>query len=145
MVLENDYYVTMNHKKIRRIMRKFNLVAKVRFQAQPYKKIAQATQEHKTCPNVLNRQFDQKEPRKVLLTDITYLYYGSGQPAYLSCVKDGATREIVAYHLSTSLKMDLVYQTFVKLSESLNGLIHPEGILHSDQGFHYTHPEFQLE
>jgi putative transposase len=142
MILENDYFVEMNHKKIRRIMRKFNLVAKVR-QINPYKKMAKATQEHKTLPNLLNREFDQGEPGKVLLTDITYVYYGAAQPAYLSCVKDSSTREIVAYHLSRTLKMDLVYCTLDKLSVALGDLVHPEAMIHSDQGFHYTHPEFQ--
>lgn len=55
-------------------MRKYNLVAKVR-QANTYRKMAQATQEHKTWANPLKRQFDQGEPEKVLLTDITYLKY----------------------------------------------------------------------
>ncbi|RDU35857.1 IS3 family transposase, partial [Neobacillus piezotolerans] len=63
--------------------------------------------------------------------------------AYLSCVKDAATREIVAYHLSINLKMDIVYQTLKKLRQSFKGMVHPGAILHSDQGFHYTHPEFQ--
>jgi putative transposase len=142
MILENDYFVEMNHKKIRRIMRKFNLVAKVR-QINPYKKMAKATQEHKTLSNLLNREFDQGEPGKVLLTDITYVYYGAAQPAYLSCVKDSSTMEIVAYHLSKTLKMDLVYCTLDKLSVALGDLVHPEAMIHSDQGFHYTHPEFQ--
>lgn len=142
MILENDYYVVMNHKKIRRLMRKFNLVTKIR-KMNPYRKMAKATQEHKTLPNLLNREFDQEEPGKVLLTDITYVYYGTGQPAYLSCVKDASTREILAYHLSRNLKMNIVYETLNKLSDSINGLVHPEALLHSDQGFHYTHPEFQ--
>ncbi|MBT2698991.1 transposase [Bacillus sp. ISL-40] len=30
MILENDYFVEMNHKKIRRLMRKYQLIAKVR-------------------------------------------------------------------------------------------------------------------
>ena len=142
MILENDYYVVMNHKKIRRIMRKFHLMTVVR-QAKPYRKIAKATQEHKTLPNVLQRQFDQGEPQKVLLTDITYLHYSNGQVAYLSCVKDGATREIIAYQLSTSLKLEIAIQTLKNLTLSLGENIHPEAILHSDQGVHYTHPAFQ--
>lgn len=142
MILENDYYVVMNHKKIRRVMRKFNLMANVR-QANPYRKMAQASQEHKTLANVLGRQFDQGEPQKVLLTDITYLYYGNGQPAYLSCIKDGSTREILAYYLSTNLKLDIAIQTLKNLASSLDTNIHPEAILHSDQGVHYTHPTFQ--
>jgi putative transposase len=144
MILANDYFVEMNHKKIRRIMRKFNLVAKVR-QINPYRKMAKATQEHKPLPNLLNREFDQEEPGKVLLTDITYVYYGSSQPAYFSCVKDASTREIVAYHLSRTLKMDFVYTTLEKLSATLEDLVHPEAMIHSDQGFHYTQQSFRKE
>ena len=39
--------------------------------------------------------------------------------------------------------MGIVYHTLEKLSDSLNDLIHPKAIIHSDQGVHYTHPEFQ--
>ncbi|MDR4325380.1 IS3 family transposase, partial [Bacillus pseudomycoides] len=124
------------------VMRKYNLVTKIR-RANPYKQIAKATQEHKTCPNLLQRQFNQEEPEKSMLTDITYLFYGKGKKAYLSCVKDSTTREILAYHVSPSLQMDIVYQTLDKLKDRLGDTIHPEALLHSDQGIHYTHPEFQ--
>ncbi|MCD7036743.1 IS3 family transposase [Metabacillus sp. GX 13764] len=142
MILEHEYQIVMNHKKIRRLMKLFHLRAVIR-QASPYRKLQKATQEHKVCANLLERQFDQGEPRKVFLTDITYLSYGNGQTAYLSCVKDGATREIPAHHLSQNLKMELALKTLDKLALELNELVHPEGILHSDQGFHYTHPDFQ--
>ncbi|MED4717203.1 IS3 family transposase [Bacillus badius] len=142
MIMQNDYSAVMNHKKIRRLMAKYNLVTKVR-NANPYRKMAKATQEHRTCPNLLNREFNQEEPGKVLLTDITYLYYGKGRKAYLSCVKDGATREILAYHLATSLEMDIVYETLKKLKAAVGNQFHPEAMLHSDQGMHYTHPLFQ--
>lgn len=125
-------------------MRKYHLIAKVR-NANPYKKMSKATQEHRTCPNLLNRDFNQNEPGKVLLTDITYLYYSSGQKAYLSCVKDGSTNEILAHYLSTSLEMDIVYKTLDQLKEASHNQFHPEAILHSDQGFHYTHPLFQAK
>ena len=142
MIMENDYSAVMNHKKIRRLMSKYSLFAKIR-RANPYRKMAKATKEHLTCPNLLNREFEQKEPGKVLLTDITYLYYGKGQKAYLSCVKDAATKEIVMYHLSTSLDMNIVYKTLNKLRQAMNDEFHPSAILHSDQGVHYTHPLFQ--
>ena len=142
MELAEQLEVPMNHKKILRIMRKYNFFAKVRC-PNPYRQLAKATHAHKTVPNLLNRQFDQDEPRKVLLTDITYLPYKHGQVAYLSCVKDVATREILAYELSTSLKMGIVEKTLCKLEEALDGMIHPEAIIHSDQGFHYTHPDYQ--
>ena len=39
--------------------------------------------------------------------------------------------------------MNIVYRTLAKLKEALNGNIHPEAMIHSDQGVHYTHPEYQ--
>ncbi|WP_174735238.1 IS3 family transposase, partial [Mesobacillus harenae] len=66
MIMANDYLVIMNHKKIRRLMAKYGLVAKIR-KANPYRKMAKATQEHLTCPNHLNREFEQDEPGKALL------------------------------------------------------------------------------
>jgi len=143
MRLERLNGVVMNHKKIRRIMRKFGLVATIR-QANPYRKMAKATQEHRTCPNLLERQFDQGEPEKVLLTDITYMRYGSGQWAYLSCVKDGATKQILAHYLSSTLELSLVERTMTRLLKRLDGNIHPDAIFHSDQGMHYTHPKTRL-
>ncbi|WP_371811109.1 DDE-type integrase/transposase/recombinase [Exiguobacterium sp. JMULE1] len=94
-------------------------------------------------PNRLNREFRKSDPGKVFVTDITYLPIASGENVYLSCVKDVATREIVAYKLSTDLRMDLVFQTIKKLEEHLQGNRHPQTTIHSDQGFYYTHPGYQ--
>jgi hypothetical protein len=63
MIMENDYSAVMNHKKIRRLMTKYNLLAKIR-RANPYRKMAKATKEHLTCPNLLDREFNQEEPGK---------------------------------------------------------------------------------
>ncbi|EIT86901.1 putative transposase for insertion sequence element IS3 family protein, partial [Fictibacillus macauensis ZFHKF-1] len=141
MVLEQQYEIMMNLKKIYRLMKAYGMYTLKR-RVNPYRKMAQATQEHRTCKNKLNRAFVQPEPGMALLTDITYLYLQSGKPAYLSCVKDATTKELLAYYLSSSLKMDIVYQTLRRLDEALEGNIHPEALLHSDQGMHYTHPEY---
>ncbi len=142
MALEELLEIPMNHKKILRLMRKFNLYSKVR-RANPYRNLAKATEIHRQVPNHLNRNFHQTEPGKVFLTDITYLQYRGGQTAYLSCIKDVATRGIVAYEVSTNLRMEFVYRTLKKLEEHINDNLHPEAMIHSDQGFHYTHPAFQ--
>lgn len=136
MHLRSDYGVIMNHKKIKRIMKKYGLVTKVR-RRNPYKMIMKKTQEHRTFPNHLNRQFNQLVPGKTLCTDITYLYNKHGLPAYLSAVKDIATNEIVSWKLSPSLTMPFVIKTLDDIPES-----DQETIIHSDQGVHYTHPEF---
>lgn len=142
MILENDYGKIMNHKKIIRIKNEYGLKTKIR-RKNPYKAIAKKTQEHSTCPNILDRKFDVLTPYKAYSTDITYLFYGSGKKAYLSAVKDLATKEIVGHYLSKNIDMELVFNTLAKTIEitpvsSLEFLM-----MHSDQGFHYTHPGFR--
>lgn len=58
-----------------------------------------------------------------------------------ACAKDGATKEILAHYLSSSLELSLVKRTLRRLLNRLDGEVHPEAIFHSDQGFHYTHPD----
>ena len=86
MLLENEFGITYNRKRIQRIMRKYNIVCPIR-KANPYRRMAKATKEHRVVPNLLNRNFKQEVAGKVLLTDITYLPYGNNQMAYLSTIK----------------------------------------------------------
>ena len=141
MFLENDLDVIFNLKKIRRIMRKYQIICPYR-KPNPYKNIAKATKEHSTVSNVLNRKFKQGIPRKVLLTDISYLTYGNGQRAYLSTIKDGSTNEILSHEVSHSLSLEIALDTVKRLTRRRFKL-HPQCFIHSDQGFHYTNPKFQ--
>lgn len=60
----------MNPKKIRQLMKKYDLITQIR-RRNPYKHIAKATQEHRTAPNLLQRRFDQGAPYRAFGTDIT--------------------------------------------------------------------------
>src|SRR5699024_8988668 len=131
MIIENDYCIFMNHKKIRRLMRKYGLVTKIR-RANPYKKMANAKRQHRILLNLVNRQHDQGKLGKIHLTDIPYLYYKNGQKAYLSCVKDGCTLQILAHYLATSLEMNIVYKTLDILKQTMEGF-EPGTMLHSDK------------
>lgn len=142
MTLENEFNTNMNRKKIQRIMRKYNIICPIR-KANPYKRIAKATQEHSVVPNILNRKFKQSIPGKVLLTDITYMPYGNNKMAYLSTVKDSSTNEILSYYLSNSLAMELVTKTIDNLTSLKSLKLHKDVFIHSDQGSHYTSPIFQ--
>lgn len=139
MILENNLGMMMNHKKIRRIMNKYDLKTRIR-RKNPYKTMAKKTQEHLTCPNILNRKFDVSKPYSVYSTDITYLFYGNGKKAYLSAVKDLASNEIAAFSLSQSINMGLVFDTLAKTIDITPKASLEYLMLHSDQGFHYTHP-----
>jgi len=139
MNLKNQDNISMNHKKIRRIMNTYGLCCKIR-RKNPYKTIMKKTQEHTTLPNLLNRQFTVTLVRKVLCTDITYLYFALGRIAYLSVIKDLATGEILAWKLSLNLEMEFVIQTVKQLQETN---LSDGCMLHSDQGCHYTSPVYQ--
>ena len=128
--------VVMNIKKIRRLMRKYDLRCPVR-KPNPYKQQKREIVTAATSPNLLNREFETRGPRAVLLTDITYIINGKAPRCYMSTIIDACTKELLAWTLSENLKMDFVI-------DSLNILIHehgsslaPDAIVHSDQGSHY--------
>lgn len=131
--------IIMNHKKIRRLMKKYGLVTEIR-RRNPYKHMAKATQEHRTAPNVLERKFNQEAPYKAFGTDVTYLYHGNGQRSYLSIILDLATAEVVAYTVSASLGMELSLDVLTQVETRFTANKLSEALMHSDQGFHYTHP-----
>jgi transposase InsO family protein len=60
--------------------------------------------------------------------------------AYLSAVKDIASREIVAWNLSRHLQIDLVSDTIKNMESNVPSL--RSILIHSDQGFHYTSPNY---
>jgi putative transposase len=142
MTLAGQFNVVYNLKRISRIMKKYDIICPIR-KPNPYRRMMKATYEHKVVPNLLNRQFKQDIPGKVLLTDITYLFYENGQKAYLSAIKDGSTGQILAYHVSSRMTIDLATDTLKKLKKNKNFKKAKDALLHSDQGVHYTHPEFQ--
>lgn len=132
--------IRMNVKKIRRLMHKFNLLCPIR-KVNPYRQLAKALNTSKTAPNVINRAFKAYEPRKALLTDITYLNYMNGV-CYLSTILDATTHEILAYELSENLKIDFVINTVNMLIKKHGSVLDDTTIIHSDQGFHYTSNAF---
>ena len=125
----------MNHKKIQRIMRKYGMVARVR-RRNPYKAIMKKRLEHRVFPNTLQRAFNQVVPFKVFCTDITYIPFLQGF-AYLSVVKDIASGEAVAWNLSNGLEEALVLDTMRNMPP-----VREDAMIHSDQGFHYTNPQY---
>ena len=122
----------MNHKKIQRIMKKYNLRPQYtkRVKHPSYKRI-----EENVKPNLLNRKFNTDAPNKIWTTDITYLIL-NGKRAYLSTILDLYDRKVVAYKISTRNDLNIVIDTLneaIKIRKDVKGLI-----LHSDQGFQYT-------
>lgn len=140
MKLKSNHGIVMNHKKIIRIKNKYNLVTKIR-RTDPYKNIMKKTKSHRTFKNTLDRNFKQNIPFKTFCTDITYLPFNH-QTVYLSAVKDIASKEVVAWDLSNHLGMNMVLNTIENMKKNQNIPSFKNSLIHSDQGFHYTNPQY---
>ncbi|XMB85104.1 IS3 family transposase [Mycoplasmatota bacterium WC44] len=134
--LESDGII-MNLKKILRIMKQNNLHIKIT-RVNPYKKMMKAIEENSFASNIVNREFDKYKPGELILTDITYIYYGNSQKAYMSAIKDCTTKQIVGHAVSSSLKLDFVIESFEIMINNPNFKLSKNAISHSDQGAHYT-------
>ena len=132
--------IVMNVKKIQRLMRKYSLYCPIR-QANPYRRMAKAIRTNTVADNLLNREFEQHGPRKVLLTDITYIPY-HGVFCYLSTILDAYTKQVLAYVLSPSLELDFVLETVNILVREHSVSLDSQTLIHSDQGCHYTSLRF---
>lgn len=132
--------VIMNVKKIRRLMKKYGLFCGIR-KANPYRRMAKAIKTNNVAANLVKREFEKHGPRKVLLTDITYIPV-NGEFCYLSTILDAFTKQILSYVLSESLEVDFVLETVNQMVENHGISLSTDTIIHSDQGCHYTSCSF---
>lgn len=132
----------INHKKIARIKIEYDIPTRKRIR-NPYKNLPKSSEEHPQVPNVLDRNFITPLPDHVYVTDMTYLFYGSCQKAYLSLIKDLATNEILSFKLMKTAHV----KNFTEEMKDLLTKLRPEAranlIVHSDQGFQYTHSDYK--
>jgi transposase InsO family protein len=133
--------VHMNIKKIRRLMKKYGLFCPIR-KANPYRRAARAIETAQVAPNLLNREFESRGPRKVLLTDITYIINGKAPRCYMCTIIDACTKELLAWTLSTSLEEEFVLEAANHLINAHGVSLTAETLVHSDQGPHYKSVKF---
>lgn len=141
--LKRDHGISIGLRRIKRIMKR------MRIQPTLPKKDAyknQVTYNHPmACPdNVLMRNF-YIGPRKVVLTDITYIYYGPARTLLYLCVfYDPFTREVLGFAASDRMTVGLVKMAYgMMMKEHGSELKNPGVFLHSDQGSQYLETSFQ--
>lgn len=131
----------MNLKKIRRLMNKYGLKCPIR-KANPYRRMMAAMRTNSVAPNLLQREFRSYGPRKVLLTDITYLTYGEHYRAYMVTILDAYTKRLLAYAVSRSMEVDFVLDAVNFLISEHGVSLQTETLINSDQGSHFTSRRF---
>jgi len=119
-----------NHKKILRIMQKYNLLSVIR-RKHRYKVSPKVTK----SDNVLNRNFIAESKNRKWVADISYICTAEGR-LYLSAIKDCYDGSIVAYKYATAMTDSLVTRTIknaMEKEQAATGLT-----IHSDRGAQYV-------
>lgn len=134
LALLREHGMVINHKKVLRIMEKYNLLSVIR-----RKYIYKGSQVLHKYENLFHRNFKAANPNEKWCTDISYIITPQGR-LYLSCIKDCYDKSIVSYRYSSRMDMNLVTSTIKQAAAKekvASGLQ-----LHSDQGFQYTSHEY---
>ena len=111
----------------------------------PRKKVTATTDSSKTqhiTPNLLDRDFEAKQPNQVWVADITYVATQQGW-LYVAVILDLYARKVVAWEAAEHLRTDLplaALRRAIRLRRPAPGLIH-----HSDRGCQYGSSEHRKE
>jgi len=138
------YGLTVNVKRIASLMKEMHLVAQ-RPHKDAYKH--QASHNH-VCAAPAN-EVDQDffiGPRRVILTDITYLYYGPYRDTFYLCVfRDAYTRENLGWDIGLHMTVDLVKNAYERMLEEHGDELNRNAsvYIHSDQGSQYLSTTFK--
>jgi len=129
--------MVINRKTVARLMRKMSLAGITpKRHYRSYK-----GEVGRIAANVLNRDFAATKPGQKLTTDISQFVI-NGVKLYLSPVLDMWNGEVISYTISHSPNMALVMKMLKKAFRRIEPT--EDALLHSDQGWHYQHAQYQL-
>lgn len=126
----------VSYKKVRQIMKELNIEKrdepkKVTWIPKP--------KTNDSCKNLLNRQFTQKAPNLVWVSDITEIKINN-KPVYLCAIMDLYSKKIIAHQVSRKNNTRL---TILTLKKAIANRKTVPNIFHSDRGSNYTARKFQ--
>lgn len=137
MYIKAAYGVILTNRTVYRYMKINDLKATVRVKQRAYPKAS-----NHDIPNVLQRDFTTNKPNEKWSIDISYIFRRDGI-SYLCAIKDLYDKSIIAWHLSEFIDLKLVLDTldkaFIKIAYEQRSSL----IMHSDQGWHFTHQFYQ--
>jgi putative transposase len=123
--------------KARKLMKEAQVQVRHR---KKYKATTNSNHRQPVYDNLLERQFDVKQPNEVYVSDITYVWTQEGW-LYLAVVIDLYSRKVVGWSMSSRMKAKLVCDALrmaIWQRHPKAGLIH-----HSDRGSQYASQAFR--
>lgn len=141
MKLVRDFSLIINHKKVRRIMRDFELHTIIR-RRKRFGTYNELSRNSKPFENLVMRKFSPKKTAMIDSGDITELHYRNGK-CYLFAVKYLGNKEIVAYDVATSAQANLIAKAYEKRLRKLSSDKRKNLICHTDQGGQFFSDSFK--
>jgi transposase InsO family protein len=133
MNIKTAHGVCLTDSTVYRYMKLNNIQSVVRRKTKKYPKVS-----YHDIPNLLQRNFTTNTPNKKWSIDISYLFCRNGLN-YLCAIKDIYDKSIISWQVSPYIDFKLVMDT---LDDAIKKVPYEERkklILHSDQGWHFTH------
>lgn len=144
MAYVRTYQESINHKKVARLKREYNIPTKIRTKRYQKPQQPKPTEGMVVPDNIVDRQFAILTPYQVAGTDVTYLWVPKlCRFAYLANVRDMATGEYLGWDVSFCNDQALADGAVLDMERRhirRTGLI-----LHSDRGGTYTSEHFQKD
>lgn len=143
LYLQNDFNITVSVKRCRRLMNEMHIKAN-KPKKDAYKGQATYFHEASSMINHINQNF-LIAPRKIVLADITYLYYGIDRLlCYLCTFFDPYTNEVLGYSISKRMDLELVKAAYNMMMLKHGHELHEaRPYFHSDQGSVFLASEFR--
>lgn len=119
------------------LMKISNIAAK---QKRKFKVTTDSKHSLPVAPNLLNREFDVKEPDQVYASDITYIWTSEGW-LYLAVIIDLFSRQVVGWSMNSRMTTSLIMNALrmaIFRRQPATGLL-----FHSDRGSQYCSNDFQ--
>jgi len=118
--------IILSRRKIRQFMIKNQLVSKyTKLKYRNHKSLVN----NDNISNVLNREFNDKKPNEVVVSDLTYVQVG-GKWHYICLLIDLFNREVIGYSAGSNKTANLVQQAFYSTTRPLKQIT----LFHTDCG-----------
>lgn len=129
--------MNVGENRVARRMKALGLRAK---QAKKFKATTDSNHQYPVAENLLQQDFSASKPNEKWLSDITYLWTGSGW-LYLAVVLDVYSRKIIGWSMSKRINQELVCNALL-MALWRRGF--PKGVIvHSDRGSQYCSNRYQ--
>ena len=118
--------IIASRRKIGKIMAKYGLVSNYTIKQF---KVHKSTVNQDIAPNLVNREFKQRDILEVVVSDLTYVNV-AGKWNYICVLLDIFNREIIGFSAGKNKSSDIVRKAFCSVKTNLSNI----SIFHTDRG-----------